>query len=125
VNVRIKAESISPVKRRLSRKTSQSDDALRFFLERAYLDTRGFLSFKASEDGHDPYVPDEEEGDVPALYGKWREAESIAKWLRQYSASGGRMVLHSIEGDGEAWGWEFDGRGHMRELALKPVGKWQ
>ena len=42
------------------------------------------------------------------------EAESIAMWLRQHSEKGGRMVLHSIEGDGNAWGWEFDGRARMR-----------
>ena len=42
------------------------------------------------------------------------EAESIAPWLRQRSEKGGCMVRHSIEGDGNAWGWEFDGRGRMR-----------
>jgi len=125
VGVKIKDESVSRVKRKLSRGTSRSDDPLRFFFGRAYLDSKGFLSFKASEHGHDPYVPDEEEGDVPALYGKWYEAESIAVWLRQHSEKGGRMVLHSIEGDGNAWGWEFDGRGRMRELGLRPVGKWE
>lgn len=124
VDVKIKAESVSRVKRKMSRANSCGDDTLRFFLERADIDNMGFLSFKASEDGHDPYVPDEE-GDVPALYGKWREAHGIAAWLRQHSEKGGRMVLHSIEGDGHAWGWEFDGRGRMRELALKPVGKWE
>jgi hypothetical protein len=124
VNVKIKAESVSRVKCKLSRKSSRGDDPLRFFFERAVMDSSNFLVFKASEDGHDPYAPDEEEGDVPALYGKWYEAESIAAWLRQHSEKGGRIVLHSIEGDGNAWGWEFDGRGRMRQLVLKPVGKW-
>jgi hypothetical protein len=124
VDVKIKAESVSRVKRKLSGRTSRSRAPLRFFMERAVLDSGGFLVFKASEDGHDPYVPDEEDGTVPALYGKWYEAESIAVWLSQHSEKGGRIVLHSIEADGNAWGWEFDGRGRMRELVLKPVGKW-
>jgi len=118
VNVKIKPESILRVGRKLSRQKSRSSDPLRFFLERAVLDSGGFLAFKASKDGHDPYVPDEEDGTVPALYGKWSEAESIAEWLRLHSEKGGRVVLHSLEGDGEAWGWEFDGLCRMRALAL-------
>jgi len=35
------------------------------------------------------------------------------------------MVLHSVEVDGCAWGWEFDGKGRMRYLELTPVGKWE
>jgi hypothetical protein len=98
---------------------------LRFFLERAVLDSGGFLTFKASKDGHNPYVPDEEDGTVPALYGKWSDAESIARWLRLHSEKGGRAVLHSVEADGEAWGWEFDGQGRMRALGLRPIDKWE
>ena len=81
--------------------------------------------FKASADGLDPYVPDEDDGTVPALHGKWYEAERFARWLRRHSEKGGRMILHSIEADGEAWGWEFDGRGRMRRLSLARVGKWE
>jgi YD repeat-containing protein len=61
---------------------------------------------------------------VPALHGKWYEDEQIASWLKLHSEKGGRVVLHSVEADGEAWGWEFDGRGRMRALALRPAGKW-
>jgi hypothetical protein len=95
------------------------------FLERAIIDDAGFLCFKASEDGIDPYVPDADDGTVPAIYGKWYEAENIAEWLKQHSEKGGRIVLHSLEADGEAWGWEFDGKGRMRELQLREVGEWK
>lgn len=98
---------------------------LRFFLERAVIDSGGFLAFNASKDGLEPYVPDEDDGTVPALYGKWYKAERIARWLRRHSEKGGRIILHSIEADGEAWGWEFDGRGRMRQLGLARVGKWE
>jgi hypothetical protein len=35
------------------------------------------------------------------------------------------IVHHSDEGDGAAFGWEFDGLGKMRELALCAIGDWQ
>lgn len=95
------------------------------FLERAIIDDAGFLSFTASEDGHDPYVPDEDDETVPAIYGKWYEAETIAEWLKQHLEEGGRIILHSLEADGEAWGWEFDGKGRMRELQLREVSEWK
>jgi hypothetical protein len=107
---------------------NQKDDELSelgYFLEHAIIDSAGFLSFKASEDGYDAYVPDEDDGTVPAIYGKWYEAEVIADWLKQYSEEGGRIILHSLEADGEAWGWEFDGKGRMRELQLQYVGEWK
>jgi len=123
VDVKIKVESVSLVRRKLSRRKSSNKDPLRFFFERAVLDSNNFLMFKASDDGLDPYGPFDD-GTTPALYGKWYEAERIAEWIKQYVEKGGRMVLHSLEADGAAWGWEFDGRGRMRALALKPSGKW-
>src|ERR1019366_898917 len=114
IDIKVKRESVPVVRRILkSRKGRAIKSDLQIFLDRAVLDTEGFLSFKASENGYDPYVPDED-GTVPALSGKWYEDKSIAKWLRQHSEKGGRIVLHSNEADGEAWGWEFDGRGKMR-----------
>jgi len=37
----------------------------------------------------------------------------------------GQIVLHSSEGDGLAWGWEFDGKGGMEYFQLDPVGRWR
>ena len=125
IDVKIKAESVPFVSRALRTKTGRGLLHLRPFLERAVIDSEGFLAFKASADGLDPYVPDEDDGTVPALHGKWYEAERFARWLRRHSEKGGRIVLHSIEADGEAWGWEFDGRGRMRRLSLARVGKWE
>ena len=124
IDVKIKKESIPVVNQQLNSKTGDEFSELICFQERAIIDSAGFLCFKASEDGHDPYVPDEDDGTVPALYGKWYETEIIANWLKQYSEAGGRIILHSIEADGEAWGWEFDGEGRMRELQLQSVGEW-
>jgi YD repeat-containing protein len=125
INVKIKRKSIAAVKRALKTRTGRGMLRLRYFLSRAVLDDGGFLAFRASEDGYDPYVPDEQDGTVPALYSKWYEAECIAAWLRQHCEKGGRMILHSVEADGEAWGWEFDGRGRMIALQLSRVGKWE
>jgi hypothetical protein len=125
IDVKIKAASVPVVKGVLKTRKGRGLSHLKFFLERAVVDSGGFLAFKASEDGLDPYVPDDEDGTVPALYGKWYEAERIAAWLKQHSEKGGRIILHSIEADGEAWGWEFDGRGRMRALGLCHIGKWE
>jgi hypothetical protein len=125
IDVKIKTESIPIVKKSLKTRKGRGSTSFQFFFERAMLDREGFLTFKGSENDIDPYVPDEEEGDVPALYGKWYEDERIAAWVKQHSEKGGRIVLHSQEGDGEAWGWEFDGRGRMRALELCPIGKWE
>jgi hypothetical protein len=125
IDLKIRAESVPLVRRALANPGKGGTTRIRYFLERAVIDSGGFLAFKASDDREDPYVPDEDDGTVPALYGKWYEAEKIARWLRRHSESGGRLVLHSIEADGEAFGWEFDGRGRMRHLRLVPVGKWE
>ena len=125
IGVKIKPESVPVVKRALESRKGRGLSRLREFMDRAVLDSAGFLAFKASEDGDDPYVPDEEDGTVPALFGKWNEDERFAAWIRQHCEKGGRIILHSVEADGEAWGWEFDGRGKMRALGLRHIGKWE
>lgn len=123
VDIKIKPKSIDAIKEALNSAKPRGPSALRYFFRRATLDSAGFLVFKASEDGIDPYVADDE-GTVPASYGKWYEDEQIARWISHHSDKGGRIILHSIEADGEAWGWEFDGRGRMREIGLRLLGKW-
>lgn len=57
--------------------------------------------------------------------GLWRSwTLATGEWLKLHSEKGGRLIQHSSEGDGAAWGWEFDGRGRLRQLALCSVGKW-
>jgi hypothetical protein len=124
IDVKIKAESIPLVRAMLKTGKARTPAPLRPFLERVVLGSDDFLAFKASDDGSDPYVPDQEEGTVPALCGKWYEAELFAAWLKQHSEKGGRIILHCTEADGAAWGWEFDGRGRMRPLGLRQIGKW-
>ncbi len=124
VGVKIKPKSVNAVKEALETGKVRGLKSVQYFLEVAVLDADGYLTFKASEDGLDPYCAFDD-GTVPALSGKWYEAERIAAWLRKHSAKGGRMVFHSLEADGEAWGWQFDGQGKMRLLKLRPVGKWR
>ena len=125
IDIRIKASSLEAVKRTLMNRKLNTNDSYQFFFQRAVLDSEGFLCFKASEKGGDPYVPDEDDGTVPALYSKWYEVERIAEWIKPHCRKGGQVILHSIEADGGAWGWEFDGRGRMRELRLSSFGKWR
>ena len=77
---------------------------------------RAFLGFKPdSDDPFDTY---------PMMKGKWYSIEAIAHELKKYCKSG-LIVLHSLEGDGAAFGYEFNGKGQMRLLGLLPYGKWK
>jgi hypothetical protein len=125
IDVKIKEESLPKVKKALQTKKGRGLGQLVYFLEEAYLSDDGFLWFKSTGRFDSPYVADEDDGTVPVLAGKWYEAEKIAEWLKLHSEKGGRLIQHSCEADGAAWGWEFDGRGRLRELALCSVGKWK
>jgi hypothetical protein len=124
VDVKIKAKSLPLVSRALKSHKRNPRIDLQAFFARAVLDSAGFLAFKTTKNGSYPYVPDEDDGTVPALNDKWYQAERIARWLKRHSEKGGRIVLHSTEADGAAWGWEFDGKGRMRALNLMPVSRW-
>ena len=125
VDVKIKDDSLPIVKKALATKKGRGLGPIKSFLEESFLPDDGFLSFKPTGNYASPYVPDEDDGTVPAVEGKWYESEQIAEWLKLHSENGGRLIQHSSEGDGAAWGWEFDGRGRLRELALCSVGKWK
>ena len=125
IDVKIKDESLPSVKKALKSKRGRGQGPLKYFLEQAALPDDGFLCFTLSGSYTSSYVPDEDDGTVPALEGKWRNCEEIAEWLKLHSEKGGRLVQHSCEGDGAAWGWEFDGKGRLRDLALCSVGKWR
>jgi len=125
IDVKIKPESVQLFERIRTGKV-RVRSKLRFLLERVVLDAGGFLAFKPSDDGLDPYEPDADDGTTPSLEGKWYKVdERFGAWLKQHSEKGGRIVLHSREADGSAWGWEFDGRGRMRSLGLRRIGKWE
>lgn len=124
IDVRIKEDSLPIVKRALKTRKGRGLGPLVYFLEEAFLGEDRLLAFKSTGRYTSPYEPDDEDGTVPVLEGKWYESEKIAEWLKLHSEKGGRLIQHSSEADGAAWGWEFDGRGRLRELALRPVGKW-
>lgn len=124
INIKIKKESVASVLRAIRNPKERGTAHIRFFLERAFIDCEGELAWHASKDGLDPYVPCDD-GAVYASNAKWYESGYVARWLRRHCESGGRLIEHSLEGDGEAWGWEFDGRGRMRKLELKVSGKWE
>jgi len=73
-------------------------------------------------DGDSDELPDEE-GFVCSIWGKFYESEKFARWLCRHCEIG-RVIQHSREGDGAAWGWEFK-RGRIRYWELKPAGVWQ
>ena len=86
IDVKIKEGSVPIVSRALkAAKAGRGLPHLRPFVDRAVIDSEGFLAFEASKDGSDLYAPDEEDGTVPALYGQWYDAERFARWLRRHS----------------------------------------
>lgn len=124
IGVKIKKIHRSKVKKLIKNHKSIKEETFLYFLDKVVLDSQGWLSFKHLRADRDAYAPDEL-GTVCAKDAKWFGAESIATWLKTYSENGGSLVEHSLEGDGEACGWEFDGKGTMRRLSLKPAGKWR
>jgi hypothetical protein len=120
VDVKIKDDRRHEFDRLFIRKRNRRE--IQYFLGEVMIDDAGFLCFKSSDDN--AYVPDETDGSIPAKDGKWREPEAIMDLLKQY-VQGGKMVFHSLEGDGDAFGWEFDGKGRARALELRPKGKWE
>jgi len=94
------------------------------FLRWLGLTSENTLEFRAAckRDFILPQCPDEE-GFVSAVIGKWGEAEEIAEWLCQHCIRG-KLILHSLEGDGDAFGWESQA-GRIRYLELVPVEKWR
>ena len=127
VDIKIRKDRLAQCKKDLPKtENHKKKDSLSFFMDRLMIDSGGFLCFKTKDEDGDPcYVPDKEDGSVPALDSKWDDPEPIAKWVKRYSENGGSIIFHSLEADGGAWGWVFDGRGRMKELELRPVGRWK
>jgi hypothetical protein len=126
VNVKVRPDRLRALKLELrGARRKFGKGSLRIFVENLVSDPEGFLEVEAAGDGSDPYIPAEGEAGIPAMRGKWYEDVKIARWLSKYSGKGEKLILHSAEADGEAWGWEFDGRGKMRPLGFKATGKWQ
>ena len=125
INVKIKNESIPVVTKAIITGKGRGLAKFRYFFTVIGLDNSGFL--RLLDNGHcaTPYGVNKEDGTALALDGKWYDVEDFASWLKMHSEKGGRIILHSAEGDGLAWGWEFDGKGGMKNFQLDHVGKWK
>lgn len=108
------------VRKALKKACKGKDHQLVALLEQVDFSSSGTLEFLHGEDSVDE--PDDE-GFVVAIWGKHYGAEAFAKWLACHCDEG-EVILHSREGDGEAWGWEFK-KGRIRALRLQPVGTWK
>ena len=123
IDVKIRAASVPIVNQTLKTGKGPGLAPIKYFLSRAVIDCDGELIFKASKNSDaDPYYPFEDNTTI-ALFGTWDEHEKIASWVKLHSEKGGKMVLFSYDGDGAAWGWEFDGKGRMRELQFRRPAK--
>ena len=124
IAIRIKSDSLPEVKQAIEKRNVRGFTSISWYFELLMLDEENFLCLRAKKDGSDYYVP-LDDGSVPADTGKWPDCQKFASWVKQHCEKGGRIVLHSLEGDGKAWGWEFNGKGKMRDLSFCSVGAWK
>jgi len=125
INVKVKEKSIPAVTKAIVSGKGRNIVKIRYFFEVTGLDNFGFLHLLKNEHCGTPYGVNKKTGTANALDGKWYEVENFATWLKKHAEQGGRVVLHSAEGDGLAWGWEFDGENGMEYFQLDPVGRWR
>ena len=128
-SVQLVGVEIDPRRRReieaaIRKAVRSENEGLRHFLRWLGITRDGTLEFRAACKRQFvlPQCPDDD-GFVSAAIGKWHRPEEIAEWLCKHCSSG-RLILHSLEGDGAAFGWEFAG-GCIRDLELRPVGRWR
>ena len=125
INVKIKNESIPVVTKAIITRKDRELAKFRYFFTVIGLNSSGFLRLLDNGQYATPDGVNKEDGTALALDGKWYDVEDFASWLKMHSEKGGRIILHSAEGDGLAWGWEFDGKGGMKNFQLDHVGKWK
>ena len=125
VNVKIKNESMPVVTRAIKTGKCRGLGKIQYFFTVIGLDNFGFLRLLDNGSFSTLYGVNDEDGTALALDGKWYDVEKFASWLKKHSEKGGRIILHSAEGDGLAWGWEFDGKCGMNYFHLDHVGKWR
>lgn len=123
IGISIKRKSVPTVRKAFKSQKDPELAEIGHFLSLATLDEAGDLAFKTGKENDDPYGP-WEDGTTIAKFGTWDEHKKIASWVKHHT-NGGKMVLFSCDGDGAAWGWEFDGEGRMRELKFRYLGLWK
>ena len=124
VNVKIKNEAIPVVTKAITTGKGRGLTKIRYFFSVIGLDSSGYLRLLDNGICTTPYGINEKDGTALALDGKWYDVEDFAAWLKMHAEEGGRIIIHSAEGDGLAWGWEFDGWGGMEYFHLDHIGKW-
>jgi hypothetical protein len=125
IDIKIKIDSVPVVNAALKLRMGPELAPIKNFLSHVMITDDGFLSFKANKNENDDRYFSFEDGSTPAFFGIWDEHEKIASWVKLHSEKGGKMVLFSLNGDGAAQGWEFNGKGKMRELQYRYLGKWE
>jgi hypothetical protein len=124
VGVTVRPDRRKPIEVLLKKQAAARKPGLRLLFRQLCLTPDNSIEFRlsAKDDVATDEVPDEA-GYVSSIWGKWYEAEALAEWLCRHCAEG-RVIQHSREGDGGAWGWEFRG-GRIRRLSLEPSGPWK
>lgn len=124
LQVRIPERKVVEVRRELEQPEKYASHGLRMFLSLAELSSANTLEFKASGHDFDSEYCEDDEDLVQALKAQWCDPDDIAAWIARYARRGNRMLIHSLEANGNEFGYEFDGRGRCRCLLLRPHRGW-
>ncbi len=124
LQVRIPKRKVAEVRHELEQSDKYASNGLRLFLSVAGLSSANTLEFRASGHDFDSEYCEDDEDLVQALKAPWSDPDDIAAWLARYAERGDRMLFHSLEANGNEFGYEFDGNGRCQCLLLQPHGEW-
>jgi hypothetical protein len=122
---RVRKEKLKQVLAEIRHIPPFKESGLREFLCALQVRDPDVLRFKAQGVGWSDWDVDEEDGLLDALNNSWCDFEQIASWLALNVTEGSQIIIHSLEGDGADFAYEFDGEGNYLYMAYRPVGTWQ
>jgi len=111
VNVKIKKESMPLIARALRSKKGGVPANIQRFLDVMTMDDEGILHLNRVAFNFSSYGVPEDDVTSDRQSGVWYFIGDLAAWLKSHCEMGGRIIEHSEDSSGTAWGWEFDGKG--------------
>jgi hypothetical protein len=124
LDMKIKIESIPIITNILETGKGRGITHIKYFFDVIAIGDDGVLHL-INKYNMDSYGHSRKNGTAIALDGKWYDCEEFAHWLKPHCEKGGRIIEHSREGDGNAWGWEYDGKGGLKYFQLDHYGTWK
>jgi len=124
LQVVVPKKKLDAIRKELASPPDYVSDGLRLFVSLVGVTCGPTLEFRASGHDFDSEYCEDDEDFVQALKAPWSEIDDIAAWVAGYASRGDRMIVHSVEADGNDFGYQFDGRGNCRCLLPQPYRQW-